>query len=38
LGKRKILGNDGKLVLVDECAFGEAAQPEALEQGNSIAA
>jgi hypothetical protein len=38
LGERKLLGYDGKLVLVDECAFREAAQPEALEQASPIAA
>jgi len=29
---------DGKLVLVYECAFREAAQPEVLEQASPIAA
>src|SRR5437660_1705945 len=38
LGERKFLGYEGKLVLMDERLFGEAAQPEALEQRNSIAA
>ncbi len=38
LGERKLLGYDGKLVFVDERAFGEAAQPEALEQSSPIAA
>ncbi len=32
LGERKLLGYEGKLVFVDERLFGEAAQPEALEQ------
>jgi hypothetical protein len=30
------LGHDGELVLVNERAFGEAAQPEALEQANAV--
>src|SRR6266849_5438480 len=38
LGERKLPGYDGKLVLVDERAFGEAPQPEALEQASPIAA
>src|SRR5260370_1183693 len=38
LGERKLPGYDGKLVLVDERAFGEAAQPKALEQASPIAA
>jgi hypothetical protein len=38
LGERKLLGYDGELVLVDERLFSEAAQPEALEQANPIAA
>src|SRR4029077_11227669 len=36
--ERKLLGNDGELVLVDQRPFGKAAQPEALEQANPIAA
>src|SRR5258708_24643083 len=38
LRERKLLGYDGKLVLVDERAFGETAQPEPLEQASPIAA
>jgi len=38
LGERKLLGYEGQLVLVDERPFSEAAQPEALEQANPIAA
>jgi hypothetical protein len=38
LGERKLLGYEGKLVFMDESLFGEAAQPEALEQANPIAA
>jgi hypothetical protein len=38
LSERKLLGYDGKLVLVDKRAFGEAAQPEALKQASPIAA
>ena len=36
LGERKLLGHDGELVLVNEGLFGEAAQPEALEQAGPI--
>src|SRR4029077_8383168 len=36
LSERKLLGYDGKLVLMDERAFGEASQPEALEQGDPV--
>jgi hypothetical protein len=38
LGERKLLRYDGKLVLVDERAFSETAQPEPLEQASPIAA
>src|SRR5260370_33663695 len=38
LRERKLLGYDGKLVLVDERAFSIASQPKALEQGSPIAA
>jgi hypothetical protein len=38
LSERNLLGYDGKLVLVDERAFGETAQPEPLEQADPIAA
>jgi hypothetical protein len=38
LGERELLGYDGKLVLVNERVFGEAAQPEALKQASTSAA
>jgi hypothetical protein len=38
LGERKLLGYGGELVLADEGPFGEAAQSEALEEANPIAA
>jgi len=38
LGERKFLGYDGELVFVDQRAFGEAAQPKALEKGGAVTA
>jgi hypothetical protein len=38
LSERKLLRYDGKLVLMDERAFGETTQPEPLEQASPIAA
>ena len=38
LGERKLPGYDGELVLMDQRLFGEAAQPEPLEQASPIAA
>ncbi len=36
LGERKLLLYDRELILVNESLFGEAAQPEALEQAGPI--
>ena len=38
LGERKSLGYDGELVFVDQRAFGEAAQPKALENSGAVTA
>ena len=38
LRERNVFGHDGELVLVDERAFGEAAESQALEQCGAVAA
>jgi hypothetical protein len=38
LGERHILRQKGELIFMDERAFGKAAEPQALEQANAMAA